>query len=83
MEENPMAKDKNEDALKELKKDIEKAITRLNLVDDRMDNLDSVVSAAVERVMNQALTMRCTCPSCGKEVELGLVGMVKPGFSKR
>ena len=69
--------------LDDLKKDVEKTISRLNLVDDRMDNLDSVVSAAVERVMNQAMSMRCSCPSCGKEIEIGLVGMVKPSFSKK
>lgn len=75
-----MSKDKS---LDELKRDVEKAISRLNLVDDRIDNLDSVVSAAVERVMNQALTMRCVCPTCGKEIEIGVVGMVKPGFNKK
>ena len=75
-----MAKEKS---LDELRKDIDKAESRLNMVDERMDNLDSVVTAAVERVMNQAVNLRCSCPSCGKEIEIGLVGMVKPGFLKK
>jgi len=56
-------------------KDIER---QLDMVDQRLDNIDSVVSAVVERVMNQPVVINVTCPHCGKNVEIAVMGVNKP-----
>jgi len=51
---------------------------RLDMLDGRLDNIDSTVSAIVERVMNQAVTLNITCPKCGKNIEIAVMGGFKP-----
>ena len=51
---------------------------RLNMLDQRLDNIDSMVSAVIERVMSQPIAINITCPHCGKNVEIALVGNKKP-----
>lgn len=51
---------------------------RLNMLDRRLDSIDSTVSAIVERVMNQAVTLNITCPNCGKNIEIAVIGGYKP-----
>ena len=51
---------------------------RLDMLDGRLDNIDSTVSAIVERVMNQAVTLNITCPKCGKNIEIAVIGGYKP-----
>ncbi|AAW39584.1 MAG: hypothetical protein QQM50_01380 [Dehalococcoides mccartyi] len=55
---------------------------RLELFDQRLDNIDSVVSAVVERVMSQPITISTTCPHCGKNLDIALVGNRRPTVSK-
>ncbi len=52
---------------------------RLDALDQRLDNIDSVVSAVVERVMRQPVIISVTCPHCGKRVEINVIGNEKPG----
>ena len=52
---------------------------QLDMLDERLDNIDSIVSAVVERVMNQPLVISITCPHCGKNVEVSVIGSKKPG----
>jgi len=47
---------------------------RLELLDHRLDDIDSTVSAVVERVMKQVVIRNITCPRCGKGIEIGIVG---------
>jgi len=56
-------------------KDIER---QLDMIDQRLDNIDSVVSAVVERVMNQPLILNVTCPHCGQNVDIAIMGSKKP-----
>lgn len=49
----------------------------LDMLDDRLDNMDSVVSAIVERMMKRSVTLTLTCPHCGKSIELTLIGSEK------
>ena len=56
-------------------KDIER---QLDMIDQRLDNIDSVVSAVVERVMNQPLIINVTCPHCGQNVDIAIMGSKKP-----
>ena len=63
---------------KEQELDIEHMKRRLDMLDQRLDNIDSVVTAIVERVMNRPITLNITCPNCGKDVEIAIIGSEKP-----
>ncbi|MFC2033871.1 hypothetical protein ACFLTT_00500 [Chloroflexota bacterium] len=58
--------------------DIQRIKTRLEMLDDRLDNIDSMVTAVAERVMSQLVTLNITCPHCGKDVEIAIIGSQKP-----
>jgi hypothetical protein len=57
---------------------IENVKQRLDMLDQRLDNIDSMVSAVIERVMNQPISIGITCPHCGKNIEIALIGNRKP-----
>ncbi len=59
--------------------DLERIMRRLDLFDQRLDNIDSVVTAVAERVMKQPVTFSITCSKCGRNIEIALVGTEKPG----
>ena len=58
--------------------DIEQIKRRLDMFDQRLDNIDSVVTAIVERVMKQPIALNMTCPHCGKNIEIAIIGSHKP-----
>ncbi len=58
--------------------DIEHVERRLDMLDQRLDNIDSMVTAVAERVMNQPITLNITCPYCGKNIEITIIGSEKP-----
>jgi len=58
--------------------DIEHVKQRLDMLDRRLDNIDSMVTAVAERVMNQPITFDITCPHCGKNIEIAIIGSQKP-----
>ena len=58
--------------------DIKHLRQRLDMLDQRLDNIDSVVTAIVERVMSQPITLNITCPNCGKNIEVAIIGSEKP-----
>lgn len=74
-----MAKEEKTALSKEETPGTEKILQRLDFLDQRLDNIDSVVSAVVERVMRQPVVINVTCPNCGKRVEINLIGTEKPG----
>ncbi len=51
---------------------------RLDMLDQRLDNIDTMVSAVAERVMSQLITINTTCPHCGRDVEIAIVSAQKP-----
>ena len=51
---------------------------RLDMLDERLDNIDSMVSAVIERVMNQSLTVSASCPHSNRGFEVALIGVRKP-----
>lgn len=59
--------------------DLERIMRRLDLFDQRLDNIDSVVTAVAERVMKQPVTFSVTCSKCGSNIEIALVGTEKLG----
>ena len=58
--------------------DIEQIKRHLDMLDQRLDNIDSMVTAVVERVMRQPITFSVTCPNCGRNVEIAIIGSEKP-----
>jgi len=50
---------------------------RLDALDRRLDDLDTMVSAIAERAMNRPLSITIHCPNCGRIVEIGIVGSEK------
>lgn len=58
--------------------DIDHIKRRLDMLDQRLDNIDSVVTAVVERIMSQPIALNITCPNCGQNVEITILGKGKP-----
>jgi hypothetical protein len=58
--------------------DIQRIKQRLDMLDQRLDSIDSMVTAVAERVMSQLVTLNMTCPHCGKNIEIAVVGSQKP-----
>lgn len=50
---------------------------RLDMLDHRLDNIDSMVTAVAERVMKQPITLNIICPHCGRDIEIGILGNEK------
>ncbi len=71
-------KDKSGVKGQELVAGIENLKRRLDMLDQRLDNIDSVVTAVTERVMSQPVTLNITCPSCGKNIEIAIIGNKRP-----
>ncbi len=72
--------DENEPTVadEEQKLDGQRINRRLDMLDRRLDNIDSMVTAVAERVMNQPVTLNIVCPHCGKNLEIALIGSQKP-----
>ena len=58
--------------------DIEQIKRHLDILDQRLDNIDSIVTAVAERVMKQPIALNMTCPPCGKNIEIAIIGSHKP-----
>ena len=57
--------------------DIEHIKRRLDMLDHRLDNIDSMVTAVAERVMKQPITLNIICPYCGRDIEIAILGNEK------
>jgi len=71
-------KDEISAVVQEQPSDIEHIKRRLDMLDHRLDNIDSMVTAVAERVMKQPITFIVTCPHCGKSIEIAIIGSEKP-----
>ena len=58
--------------------EVQRINKRLDMLDDRLDNIDSMVTAVAERVMNQPITINVVCPHCGQNMEIAIIGSQKP-----
>ena len=72
-------KDKRDAAIQEQAQDIERIKLRLDMLDHRLDSIDSMVTAVAERVLQQPVALNITCPHCGKNIEIAILGSQKPG----
>lgn len=50
---------------------------RLDMLDQRLDSIDSMVTAVAERIMRQPITLNITCPSCSRNIEVAIIGSVR------
>ncbi len=58
--------------------DIQRMKQQIDMLDQRLDNIDSMVTAVAERVMSQLVALNLTCPHCGRQIEIALIGSQKP-----
>ncbi len=58
--------------------DIERFKQRLDMLDNRLDSIDSMVTAVAERIMQQPIVLNINCPHCGKNIEIAIIGSEKP-----
>ena len=73
-----MAKTEKTEPSKDAAMDIERLAERLDMLDRRLDNVDSIVTVVAERVMQQPITMNITCSKCGQKIEIAIIGSEKP-----
>jgi len=67
---NPVAGVNSESIIRHVNK-------RLEMFDGRLDNMDSVITSLVERVMHQPLTMEISCPKCGQTIEINITSNIR------
>jgi transcription elongation factor Elf1 len=67
------------DSGKQVKQDRDtgQLIKRLDMLDERLDNMDSIVTSLVERVMAKPLIMEVTCPNCGQTIQVHITSGVR------
>jgi hypothetical protein len=61
---------------------LESLAQQLAMLDERLDNIDSIVTNVAERVMNQPITISVTCSGCGKTSTYTLLASEKPTIRK-
>ena len=71
-------KKKSKAAIQDQGLDVEQIRMRLDMFDQRLDNIDSIVTAVAERLMSQPVTLNITCPHCGSNMEIAVIGNTKP-----
>ncbi len=57
--------------------DIERVDKRLDMLDRRLDNIDSIMTSLVERVMQQPVILEVTCPKCGQLIQINIMSNVR------
>lgn len=57
--------------------DIGQIARRVDILDRRLDSLDSTVTSLVEKVMGRPLIMEVNCPHCGVAIQISLTGAVR------
>jgi tetrahydromethanopterin S-methyltransferase subunit G len=58
-------------------RDTGQLIKRLDMLDERLDNMDSIVTSLIERVMGRPLVMEVTCPNCGQTIQVNITSGVR------
>jgi tetrahydromethanopterin S-methyltransferase subunit G len=58
-------------------RDMGQLIKRLDMLDDRLDNMDSIMTSLIERVMGRPLIMEVTCPNCSQTIQVHITSGVR------
>jgi hypothetical protein len=73
-----ISRDKSDPATQvERELSVDQIIKRLNMLDERLDNMDSIITSLVERVMEKPLTLEITCPKCGQAIQVNITSNVR------
>ena len=74
-----MATDRNRNESLQInaESDSERINKRLDMLELRLDNIDSIMTSLVERVMQQPLSMEVQCPKCGQEIQISIMSKTK------
>ncbi|AKG53318.1 hypothetical protein DGWBC_0641 [Dehalogenimonas sp. WBC-2] len=62
---------------------LEDMAQQLALFDERLDNIDSIVTNVAERVMSQPITISVTCSGCGRVSTYNLLASEKPTIVRK
>ena len=57
--------------------EMEQLTRRVKMLDERLDNLDSIVTTLVQRVMEKPLTIELTCPKCSQQIEVNITSTTR------
>jgi hypothetical protein len=49
------------------------------MLEERLDNMDSVMGSLVERVMGRPLVIEVPCPNCGQTIQVNVTSSVRLG----
>ncbi len=58
-------------------REVGQLMKRLDILDERLDNIDSIVTSLIERVMGRPLLIEVTCPNCGQTVQINVTSGVR------
>jgi tetrahydromethanopterin S-methyltransferase subunit G len=58
-------------------RDLDQLMKRLDMLDQRLDNIDSIVTSLIERVMGRPLVIEVNCPNCGQTVQINVTSGVR------
>lgn len=58
-------------------RDVGQLMKRLDMLDERLDNIDSIVTSLIERVMGRPVAIEVTCPNCGQIVQISVTSGVR------
>ena len=56
---------------------IDQVNRQLKMLDERLDNMDSIITQLVERVMHQPLTLEISCPKCGQTIQINITSTAR------
>jgi hypothetical protein len=56
---------------------VEQVAKRLNMLSERLDNMDTVITSLVERVMGRPLVIEIPCPKCGQIIQVNVTSSVR------
>ena len=58
-------------------RDMGQLFKRLDMLDDRLDNMDSIMTSLIERVMGRPLILEVTCPNCNQTIQVQITSGVR------
>ena len=70
-------RDRGSDSVGHGRAELEQLNRRVKMLDDRLDNLDSIVTTLVQRVMEKPLTIEVTCPKCSQQIEINITSSTR------
>ena len=50
---------------------------QLDVLDQRLDSIDSVITSIVERLMERPVILEVTCPRCRQTIQINITSSVK------